>query len=125
MTLNHIYEALEPWKHVVDSVKYSNNYEYNRSIFLLKSVLHLDNGFLLAVETKELVSAIAVFYYEKYNSIDEVAEIIENQKEKIQCIVAKDGVLENTVPFGSTQHPFPWNYADGVDTMSFLLNFQK
>ncbi len=122
MTINRIYEAIEPWKTVVDAQKYGNNYEYNRSIFLLKSVLHLDNGFLLAIETEELVSAIAVFYYEKYSSLEEVKQKLKTQEEKIQCVVAKDGVLEHTVTFGAAQCPYPWEYADGVDTLEFLLN---
>ena len=121
MTLNHIYEAIEPWKKVADAVKYGNNYDYNRSIFLLKSILHLDNGFLLAIETEELVSAIAVFYYEKYNSIEDVKLTLKEQEEKIQCVVAKDGLIENSVPFGSAQQPYPWDYADRVDTLKFLL----
>jgi hypothetical protein len=121
MTLNHIYEAIEPWKHVVNSAKYGNNYEYNRSIFLLKSVLHLDNGFLIAIETEELVSAIAVFYYEKYNSLEEVKQKLNEQEDKIQCVVSKAGVIENAVPFGAAQQPYPWDYADGIDTIKFLL----
>jgi hypothetical protein len=121
MTLNHIYEAIEPWKKVADNVKYGNNYDYNRSIFLLKTILHLDNGFLLAIETEELVSAIAVFYYEKYNSIEDVKLKLKKQEEKIQCVVAKDGIIEKSIPFGSAQQPYPWDYADGIDTMKFLL----
>ncbi len=121
MTINRIYEALEPWKHVADSVKYGNNYDYNRSVFLLKSILHLDNGFLLAIESEELVSAIAVFYYEKYTSLDDVKLKLKEQEDKIQCVVATDGVIENSFPFGSAQSPYPWNYADGVDTIDFLL----
>jgi hypothetical protein len=121
MTLNHIYEAIEPWRPVINSQKYGNNYEYNRSVFLLKSMLHLDNGFLIAMETEELVSAIAVFYYEKYSSIEEVKARLQEQAEKIQCVVAKDGVLENSVPFGAAQCPYPWEYADGVDTIEFLI----
>lgn len=122
MTLNRIYEAIEPWKTVVDTLKYANNYEYNRSIFLLKSILHLDNGFLLAIETEELVSAIAVFYYEKYDSLEEVKEKLKAQEEKIQCVVAKEGVIPGSVPFGAAQCPYPWDYADGVDTLRFLEN---
>jgi len=76
---------------------------------------------LLAIETEELVSAIAVFYYEKYNSIEDVKLTLKEQEEKIQCVVAKDGLIENSVPFGSAQLPYPWDYADRVDTLKFLL----
>ncbi len=120
MTLNRLYEAIEPWKTVINAQKYANNYEYNRSIFLLKSVLHLDNGFLIAVETEELTSAIAVFYYERYASLDDVKRQLEAQQSKIQCVVASKGVVENAVPFGAAQSPYPWEYADGVDTLDFL-----
>jgi hypothetical protein len=121
MTLNHIYEAIEPLKTVVNSAKYANNYEYNRSIFLLKAVLHLDNGFLIAIETEDLVSAIAVFYYEKYNLLEDVRHKLKEQKDKIQCVVSRPGVIEKAVPFGAAQQPYPWDYADRVDTMKFLL----
>ena len=121
MTLNHIFEAIEPWRKVADVVKYGNNYDYNRSIFLLKSILHLDNGFLLAIETEELISSIAVFHYEKYDSLEEVKQKIKEQENKIQCVVGKPEVMENAVPFGTTQNPYPWDYADGMDTMRFLL----
>lgn len=121
MTLNQIFEAIEPWRYIIDFQKYANNYEYNRSVFLLKSILHLDNGFLIAIESEELVSAIAVFYYEKYSTLDEVKEKLEAQKEKIQCVVAKEGVIQGSVPFGAAQCPYPWEYADGVDTLKFLL----
>jgi hypothetical protein len=120
MTLNRIYEALEPWKTVADAMKYANNYEYNRSVFLLKSVLHLDNGFLIAVETEELVSPIAVFYYEKYSSLEEVKQKLKEQEKKIQCVVAQRDLIEGAVPFGSAQRPLPWDYADGIDTLDFL-----
>jgi len=45
----------------------------------------------------------------------------------LQCIVAdekvisfSDGLKNIVVDFGQTQSPSLWDYADGVDTMSFL-----
>ena len=40
--------------------------------------------------------------------------------DKIQCIVSND-LLENHLIFGSTQTPNLDDYADGVDTVDFLL----
>jgi len=122
MTLNKIYEAIEHKKEIINDLKYNNNYEYNRSIYLLKSILHLDNGFLITLETEDLISPIAVLYYEKYESLENVKTKLESQKEKIQCIVSKEGVIVNSVPFGSAQCPMPWDYADNVDTLEFLVN---
>ena len=42
-------------------------------------------------------------------------------KEQLQCVVS-NAVIENAIPFGTTQNPSLNDYADGVDTMEFLLN---
>jgi len=39
------------------------------------------------------------------------------KNENIQCIVGK-----NFVPFGKSQEPGLFDYADGIDTMQFLLS---
>ena len=41
---------------------------------------------------------------------------IENRMEKIQCIVGN-----RNIPFGKAQSPHLWDYADGIDTLDFLL----
>jgi len=46
----------------------------------------------------------------------EVIEQTEILKEKIQCITG-----HNFVPFGKAQGPALWDYADGIDTIEFLL----
>ena len=45
----------------------------------------------------------------------ERAIFIAENKEKLQCVVSK-----NDIPFGQTQNPNLWDYADGVDTIEFL-----
>jgi hypothetical protein len=101
--------------------KYFNNYEYNKSIFLVNRVPHFDNGFLLITESKSLVSAISVLHYEKYGSLSEVEALIRENEDKIQCIV---GIEEVSIPGilspGSAQQPGLFDYADSVDTMAFL-----
>jgi hypothetical protein len=119
-----IYEPLQAWSVVSDFTKYSNNYEYNRAVYLLKTIPHLDNGFLIAMESEDLVSPIAVFYYEYYKNLDDVRAKLAAQQEKIQCVVARPEVLENAVPFGEAQLPALWDYADGVDTLKFLLELK-
>ena len=116
------FEAIEPWRPVIDHHKFNNNYEYNRAIYLLKSVTHLDNGFLILTETTDLVSPIAIVLYERYSDVQQLQDSLEAQKEKIQCIVASGSFWPGAVPFGQAQMPHLWNYADGVDTMKFLLS---
>jgi hypothetical protein len=47
---------------------------------------------------------------------------IADREEQIQCVVARSGFLSSaTIDFGTTQTPELWSYADGVDTLQFLL----
>ena len=44
-------------------------------------------------------------------------------EDKIQCVVS-NLPIKNKVDFGETQNPKLWDYADGVDTMTFLLSLK-
>lgn len=118
---NEFFESIEEFGKALHHHKYQNNYDYNKSIYLVNRQLHLDNGFLLVTESKELVSPISVLYYETYSSQDDLHQNLEHNKEKIQCIV---GASAEQIPFGEAQHPEVSDYADGVDTMKFLLSLK-
>jgi len=100
--------------------KYMNNYEYNKSIFLINQVPHLDSGFCLLKEDTSIPSPIAVLHYEYYDKVENVLANISENRDKIQCLVAKEVHTDFTVPFGKSQQPELWDYADGVDTLKFL-----
>jgi hypothetical protein len=102
--------------------KYKNNYDYNKSIYLVNLVPHLDNGFLLLNENESMVSPISVVYYEQYQNEEDLKHKISLSEDKIQCIVSRDAWFPKSVNFGDAQKPKLWDYADGVDTMSFLLD---
>ena len=113
--LNKLFEAFYPYSNVVDHKKYGNNYDYNKAIFLMGSNKLIENGFLLLKEEKSLLSPVAMLYYEFYSNVDLIEEFIEDNKDLLQCVVSHD-----KIPFGSTQKPNLWDYADGVDTIEFL-----
>jgi hypothetical protein len=117
---NTFFESIEEFKSVADHHKYNNNYDYNKSIFLVNMDKHLDNGFLLLKEDKRMASPLAVVYYEEYESIQEAEiELLANE-DGIQCIISRSDLSMNVLPFGQSQRPGLWDYADGVDTMAFL-----
>ncbi len=105
--------------------KYMNNYEYNKSIFLIDRVAHLDTGFCLLKEDIALASPISVLFYEYYKDTAEVLNNISVKRDKIQCLVAGEKLTDFTVSFGKSQQPELWDYADGVDTMKFLLDLRN
>jgi len=113
--LDHLFKAFFPYSHVVDHKKYGNNYDYNKAIFLMGSNELVENGFLLMKEDKSLLSPTAMVYYEYYDDIHTVEQFVEENAEQLQCVVSK-----KDIPFGNTQKPNLWDYADGVDTVEFL-----
>jgi hypothetical protein len=118
------FESIEEFKSVADHHKYNNNYDYNKSIFLVNLDKHLDNGFILLKEDSRFVSPLAVLYYEEYHNIEQLgSELIKNE-DLIQCIVSNSKLPLSTVPFGQSQCPGLFDYADGVDTMKFLRELQ-
>jgi hypothetical protein len=104
----------------LDHHKYHNNYDYQKSILLVNSIPFLDSGFVLLRENENLVSPIAVVYYETYHDEGDLALKLTASKEKIQCVVGK--VIPGAVPFGHAQSPMLWDYADQIDTLKFLDN---
>ncbi|OCX53618.1 acyl-CoA reductase [Mucilaginibacter sp. PPCGB 2223] len=116
------FEAIEPHADIINHHKYRNNYDYNKSIYLVNGDKHLDNGFLLVKEDERLASPLAVLYFEYYNDLDDAQIRLAGLSEQIQCIVSETELhLDNqVVGFGESQKPKLWDYADGVDTMAFL-----
>jgi hypothetical protein len=100
--------------------KYHNNYQYQKSVFLVAAIPFLDTGFVLLQETEKLVSPIAVIYYQYYNSNDDLTQKLSVLEGKLQCVVGN--APPATIPFGDAQCPGLDDYADRVDTMKFLVN---
>jgi hypothetical protein len=119
--LQHFLDVMERFKDVALNHKYLNNYEYIKSIYLVNSEPHLDNGFLILRESKELVSPIGVLFYELYDTKEDLLKLLESQDAKIQCMVGDPKELAGATQFGEAQYPQPWDYADKVDTIHFLL----
>lgn len=117
------YEAIEPKKdYCVHHHKFFNNYEYNRSILLVNRTEHLDNGFLMLLESDALVSPLSVLHFQTYSSLDEVKTTLAESADSIQCVVGAENNQLPTIPFGDAQKPSLTDYADGIDTMAFLSN---
>jgi hypothetical protein len=113
-------DALHTYAPVLDHHKYRNNYDYNKSIYLVNREPHLDSGFFMMRESEELVSPISVIFYEQYANPAELDLKLAAQKDKIQCTVSENGWYEGSIAFGEAQKPALWDYADGVDTLEFL-----
>jgi hypothetical protein len=107
--------AFDKYKYFADHNKYKNNYDYQLSIALLNNKYYMTNGATLLIENEEIFSAISQLHYSFYKDINTLKKALAENND-VQCIIGRD-----MVAFGQAQMPGLFNYADGVDTMQFLL----
>ena len=119
-----LFESIECFAPIINHHKYNNNYDYNKSIYLVNGDEHLDNGFLLLKKDERLTSPLACLYYETYANLQSAQNQLQEHSDHIQCIVSAVPLQtqNQVVNFGQSQRPKLWDYADGIDTMQFLSN---
>ena len=116
-----LFQAIYPYKDIIEEQKYANNYDYNKAVYLMSLYKLLENGFLLLKEDEHYGSPIATLFYEYYTNKEALKKKLATDREKIQCVVGHN-FIDGEIPFGQTQTPELWDYADGVNTLTFLLN---
>lgn len=115
------FKAIYEYKDVIFYEKYSNNYDYNKAVFLMSNFKLLDNEFLTLKEDNSFASPISSVFYEYYEDIVDLQKRLESESDQIQCVVSNN-LIPNSITFGQTQHPKLWDYADNVDTLRFLIS---
>jgi len=96
--------------------KYSVNYDHNKAVMMVNREKFTDGGFVLLKQDPSFTPPMAVVHYEFYSTPDAPERETRKHKNRLQC-VAGHGHL----PYGSTQQPELWDYADDIDTIRFLL----
>jgi hypothetical protein len=114
-----MFEAFEKYKEHINHHKYANNYTYHKAIFLMNLTAHLDNNFLLFKQDEKIASPLGVLLFDYYENEEQVKSYLNQHEEEIQCVVS-DMNLIGAIPFGQSQNPQLNDYADGIDTISFL-----
>lgn len=115
---------LELFKGVMENHKYSNNYTYQKSLALLNQEAFLDTGFLLVKNSDAMVSPVATLHYTYYDDLESLRTQIAQNQAKLQVIVSARGWFNGSIPFGAAQLPQIDEYADGIDTMKFLMTLK-
>ena len=121
--IEKIMEAFEDWKEWVLHNKYKNNFDYNYAIYLLNKVKFFTNGSLITIEDDSLYSRISCLHFSYYENTEDLVQELKGIEPELQCVVSNiplKGI--KTYGFGSSQAPELWDYADGVDTMKFLVS---
>ena len=109
-------DAFKKYDHLADLHKYKNNYDYNLALHILNKKFYMTNGSILLIEDASVFSPISQLNYEFYDDKTPILSSLKTNSD-LQCIVC-----EGEIPFGQAQCPSVSEYADAVDTMSFLKN---
>ncbi len=117
-------ECSEKYKFISNHNKYANNYDYNRTVYLMNMKKFLDTGFFILKEDSTISSPISVVYYEYYDNMKDIDKVLEQEKYSLQCVVSRKKYRENMILPGETQQPTLNDYADGIDTMNFLSSLE-
>lgn len=108
-------EAFKKHQSLIEHHKYKNNYDYQLAVLIINKRYYMTNGSIILHEDKQLFSPISQLNYEFYQHKAEVEASLAGNKD-VQCIVGK-----GHIPFGSGQQPGITDFADGTDTLKFLL----
>jgi hypothetical protein len=106
--------ALKKYNYLADHHKYKNNYDYNLAIHILNNKYYMTNSSVLLIEDPAIFSPISQVNYEYYDDPAALSGQLTENKD-LQCITG-----HGFVPFGNAQQPGLTDYADGIDSLSFL-----
>lgn len=102
---------------VAENAKLRRNIQAMRATLTIEGAEFWDAGAFIMRRGEDFAQSLAVVTLREYLDIEEVKKWIEENTEHIQCVVSR-----TDIPFGRAQYPALTDYADGVDTMRFLLD---
>lgn len=111
--------ALRKYSHLSDHNKFKNNYDYQLAARIINNEYYMTDGTILLIENKSPFAPISQVHYEFYKNAGDVLNQLSGD-ESIQCVT---GTAQ--IPFGGAQTPGICDFADGVDTMKFLMELGK
>jgi len=120
--INSLKKHWERYSNLINHESYNNNLTYNKALMNVARIPFIDFGFCTLKYDFDMVSPISVIHIEEYDTIDLCQNALVTQKERLQVIVGNFQSNDfQVIPFGQSQSPNLWDYADGVDTIGFLI----
>jgi hypothetical protein len=116
-------EAWPEWREtLLDHSAYRHNYDYQRTLLLLNNTQHWANDYYMVVESEAMAAPLATIHLERYRNGADLQQRLERDAPQTQIVVGRG---PGRVAFGEAQKPGPEAYADGQDTMAFLLKLDQ
>ncbi len=108
-------DTLRKYEHFKDFHKYLHNFDYHLALLIMGNRYYMNNDSVIFTENISPFSPVSQVHYEFYQDRQSIIDQQQNNPD-VQCIVG-----HGNTPFGMAQSPSLNDYADGVDTMEFLV----
>ncbi|MEP6846050.1 MAG: acyl-CoA reductase, partial [Panacibacter sp.] len=108
--------AIKKYNRFMEFHKYNHNYDYQLAVLIMNNKFYMTDGSLILTENESLFAPVSQINYSFYDDPEKLKNELENNND-IQCIVGN-----GFTTFGRSQSPSLTEYADGTDTMRFLMS---
>ena len=123
--LDRLFKATLKYSNYSVHSKYNNNFIYHTALFQMNKVDYLTNDLFILLESKEYHAPLSIVYFEYVDDIETAKRQIEENLDVIQTVYYRDKLnVAPTTAYGSGQQPELWDYADGVDVMTWLTTIK-
>lgn len=102
--------------------KLERNILSTKALYDMQGESYVDCGGFLLKEGSDFPSSLTTVTLCRYDDIDDAKRWIREHDAHIQCVVTRVANICRSVDFGRAQYPTLCDYADGIDTMRFLLD---
>ena len=110
-----VLDAFRKYNYFEDHTKYKNNYDYNLALLIMNNKKYMTNESIILLEGDNIFSPVSQLHYTFYRDKNVIPDDLI-KIENLQCLVGN-----GFTPFGKSQKPQLFDYADGTDVMEFLL----
>jgi hypothetical protein len=107
-------DALKKYDYLMDQHKYKHNYDYVLTINMMNREAYMTNGSIVLSPNRSAFSGISNLNYAYYKDLEELISSLD--PDTLQVITG-----HGFTPFGKAQCPGFFDYADGVDSLQFLV----
>ncbi len=107
--------ALRKYAYFMECHKYKHNFDYHLALLIMGNKYYMTNDSVVLTENASPFSPVSHLHYQFYRDKEEVTRLLMGNTD-IQCITG-----HGYTDFGKAQSPGLEDYADGVDTMAFLM----
>lgn len=118
--VQRLFASWMKWGRIAEHARYGSNYDYHRALFMLNREPFLENNWVVLREHETLKPPLSVVHTTWHDSTVAAESWLDAQSDQLQTVVGR-----GRTPFGQSQFPALWDYADGVDTPAFLVGLGK